>query len=191
VTRRGFVVLVLAIAGCAQLPAPPGRTGPLLDPALPPASLGRELARSAVVTGEYRDRTYSMRVEVEVTPERLVVVGMSHMGVPLFTLEQTSAGVRVQSNARGGPPLDPAHLLSDLQLVHWPAHALEDALASRGLRLLDRPSEGVRRVVDRDGGLLVEIVHLRSGDDPAVTTVRHLDPPYGLRIETVAEHALR
>ena len=190
--RRGLVTILLVIAGCARL-APPtsDHTRPLLDPLLPPASLGRQLARSELVTGDDGDRTYSMRVELEVTPERLVVVGLSRLGMPLFTIEHTSAGIGVQSSVGGEPPFDPAHLLSDLQLVHWPRGVLEEALAARGLRLLERPGEGVRRVLDRDGQMLVEIVHCPASADPDLTTVHHFDRPYRLRIETIAQHAVQ
>ncbi len=187
--RHPLIPVLLAIAACAQLPPPPERAGPLLEPPLPPASLGRDLAQSEVVTGEFGDRSYSMRVELEITPERLVVVGLSHLGVPLFTLEQTAADLRVQSSAPGPLPLDPAWMLSDLQLVHWPAGVLADALAARGLRLDDRPGDRRRRAVDPDGRPLVEIVYPMPGAEPAVTTVRHLDHPYRLQIETIAEPA--
>ena len=82
-------------------------------------------------------------------------------------------------------------MLSDLQLVHWPTGVLADALAARGLRLEDRPGGDLRRVVDRDGRALVEIVYPAPGAVPAVTTLRHLDHPYRLRIETIAEPAAR
>jgi Protein of unknown function (DUF3261) len=183
--------ILFAIASCAQLPPPAERTGPLLEPPLPPATLGQELALSEVVTGDYGDHSYSMRVELEITPERLVVVGLSHLGVPLFTLEQTAADLRVQSNARGPLPFDPARMLSDLQLVHWPAGVLAAALDARRLRLEDRPGDCLRRVVDQGGRPLVEIVYPAPGAEPAVTTLRHLDHPYRLRIEAIAEPAAR
>jgi hypothetical protein len=188
---RPLIPALLAIASCAQLAPPPERTGPLLEPPLAPATLGRDLALSEVVTGEYGNRSYSMRVELEVTPERLVVVGISHLGVPLFTLEQTAADLTVQSNAHGPLPFDPAYMLSDLQLVHWPAGVLADALAAQGLRLEDRPGDGLRRVVDQRGQSLTEIVYPAPGVELAVTTVRHLDHPYRLQIETIAEPAER
>jgi len=43
-------------------------------------------------------------------------------------------------------------------------------------------------VIGRDGQLLVEIDHETAEN---VTTVRHLDYPYRLRIETIAEAAAR
>jgi hypothetical protein len=173
-TRRAFFLVLLA--GCATQPAAE-RTGPLLDPPLPPASLGRELSASELVTAEHGGRSYRMRVELEVTAERLVVVGLSITGVPLFTLEQTAAGLNVESPAGDRLPFDPAYMLSDLQLVHWPADVLAQALAARGLELAAEP--GARRVLDRAGRPLVEIAY----DD--ATTLRHLDHPYRLRIEAI------
>jgi hypothetical protein len=76
-------------------------------------------------------------------------------------------------------------MLSDLQLVHWPASVLAPALAARGLRLEDRPDDRRRRVVSQDGRALVEIVYPGPGAGPDVTTLRHLDPPYRLQIEAL------
>jgi hypothetical protein len=171
-------LLLLALAGCATPPPATAPAGPVIAPPLPPASLGRELARSELVTGDYGERSYRMRVELEVTAERLVVVGLSLAGVPLFTLEQTAAGLAVDSRVGDRLPFDPAYMLSDLQLVHWPADVLARALTERGLQL-ELPA-GQRRVIDRDGRPLIEIAY---GD---VTTLRHLDRHYRLRIETIA-----
>jgi len=173
--RRAF--LLLALAGCTTPPAAE-HTGPLVSPPLPPASLGRELAQGELVTGDYGERSYTMRVELEVAADRLVVVGLSLAGMPLFTIEQTAAGLSVDSSVGDRLPFDPAYMLSDLQLVHWPAGVLAQTLAERGLRLEEQP--GQRRVTDREGRPLVEIAY---GD---ATTLRHLDHPYHLRIETIA-----
>ena len=179
-TGRVLPALLLALAGCAAAPASPERTGPLLDPPLSPASLGRDLSRGELLTGDYGGRSRTMRVEIEVTADRLVVVGLSLAGVPLFTLEQTAAGVTVEGAALGRLPFDPAYILADLQLVHWPGDVLGPALAARGLAVEERA--GRRRVIDRDGRLLVEITYGRADD---VTTLRHLDHPYGLCIEAI------
>jgi hypothetical protein len=176
-TRRPLLLL-LAVAGCATAAPAPQQPGPLLDPPLPPASLGRELAQSELLTGDFGGRSMRLRVEFEVTAERLVVVGLSLAGLPLFTLEQTVAGISVAGAGVGRLPFDPAYMLADLQLVHWPAAALAPALATRGLALEEQA--GRRRVLDQDGRPLVEIVY----DDPAgVTRLRHLDHPYSLSIE--------
>jgi len=184
---RPLIPILLALAACARASSAPERTGPLPETPLPPASFGRELVLSEVVTGDYGDRSQSMRVELEITPERLVVVGLTHLGVPLFTLEQTAAGLSVRSSAPGPLPFDPRYMLSDLQLVHWPADVLADRLARDGLRLEDRPADHLRRVVDQSGRPLVKIVYPAPGARPSVITVSHRDRSYRLQIETIGE----
>ena len=171
-------LLLLALAGCATPPPAADPAGPLLAAPLPPASLGRELAQSELVAGDHGERSFTMRVELEVAADRLVVVGLSLAGMALFTIEQTAAGLSVDNSVGDRLPFDPAYMLSDLQLVHWPAGVVAQALAARGLRLEEQP--GQRRVTDREGRPLVEIAY---GD---ATTLRHLDHPYHLRIETIA-----
>ncbi len=180
------MIAALVVTGCATVPqSPNGEPGPLPYVMLPPESLGHGLSLSQVVTGDYGDESYSMRFEVEVTGDHLVMVGLSHLGVPLFLLKQDAEDFSVQSFTADQVPFDPRHILSDFQLTHWPEAALTRALAPQHLRLEDEPDQSTRRVFDAGGRLLIEISHPGRPSAADETIVQHFDRPYRLRIKTL------
>ena len=110
-------VIISALAGCAQAPPHGDDDGRLLAALLPPESLGKYLSLSQKVVGEFQGQTHSMRVEVEITPTRLVMVGLSHLGLPVFSLTQQGDTIDMEFFADGQPPLDPRYILSDFQKI--------------------------------------------------------------------------
>ena len=202
--RKWIAGAGLFLAGCAGTPAVSGSAceGPTsLD--LAPASLGYSLSLSQVVTGEYGGDSHSMRFEVEITPKRVVMVGLSHVGVRLFTLKQDAAGLRVESlaakgagngagngagrPARMGGAIEPCYILSDLQLTYWPEGVLRQALLLKGLRITgDGKGPGPRRrIFGPDGALLIEITYPVAPGNAGETVVQRYNPPYRLRIKTL------
>ena len=126
-----------------------------------------------------------MRVELEVTPELLVAVGISPLGLPLFTLEQEGEEIRTTQLGGEQSPIDPRHVLSDMQLTHWPEEVVRQALATMGLRLEVDQTDLRRRVYGADGLLLAEITFggVRGAADEIV--IQHYAPRYRLRITTI------
>lgn len=182
--RGAYLALVLVLSACAH-PAvePPAR--PLLSEPLPPASLGYSLSLSQVVASLFQGETRSLRVEVEISPEKLVMVGVSHLGVPLFSLELDSAGLRTQSYVGERLPFDPLYILSDFQLAHWPFDLVAGDLERQGYRLTRGLRPGGRYVYDGEHELVVRIEDLRDGKEAGYTVIEHYDLPYKLLIHTV------
>src|SRR3546814_1029663 len=114
-----IVFLAVGLVSCAH-PTAQQAVQPLLKDPLLPATLGYHLSMSQVVASQYGGETRSLRVEVEISAERLVMVGVSHIGVPLFTLELDGQGLRTTALSAEALPFDPRYILSDFQLAHWP-----------------------------------------------------------------------
>jgi len=202
IRRRGAVArgLTLALAcalvacdlvGCAQVPPPREEPSPLLSLDLPPVSLGRRLALSQVVIGEFDGRTESLRFEVDVSASRLAIVGLTHLGAPLFTLIDEAGDVRVEAYLGEAFPFDPRYLLTDFQLTYWPAPALRPALQTKGLTLEEAADGRTRRIVTGAGAPIVAISYPHTSDDGGEIVLKHYDHPYLLRIRTVTEKAGR
>jgi hypothetical protein len=182
--RAAGLVILLALTACARPAAePPAR--PLLSEPLAPDSLGYSLSLSQVVASQYDGQTQSLRVEVEVSPEKLVMVGVSHLGVPLFSLELDGSGLRTQSHAGEQLPFDPRYILSDFQLAHWPFELVARDLARRGFRLARGLRPGGRYVYDSARELVASIEDLRDGKKAGFMVIQHYDLPYKLLIETL------
>lgn len=169
------------------MPLPPADEGgePLLRMPVSPKSLGYSLSLSQVVTSDYDGDSQSHRIEAEVKPDRLVMVGLSHLGVLLFTLELEAGDLAVTSLSAESLPFDPRHILSDFQLAYWPTEVLARELALGGYRLGDRPEDSERYVYGPAGRRLVAIEYPSSSDPDGILVIQHFDLPYKLRIRTI------
>ena len=185
--QNWLLIAALGLAGCQMGPPVQTADSTILRPyvTLSPGSLGHNLSLTQIVTADYDGQNYSMRFEVEVGPTRLVTVGLSHMGIPLFSLEQDGNGLHLETFGNEQMPFDPRHILSDFQLAHWPAATLAQTLAERHLRLEDDAVRSTRRLFSEKGDLLVEITYLVRTPSLAETLIQHFDHPYSLRIKTI------
>lgn len=191
--RKLLVPLLLAcLAGCAsmqparkaaQAPAAvPDATAALLGVSLPPASFGGTAAFDQQISGMVEGNEASLRFRVEIRPERLVMVGFSPLGFPLFTLTHADGRLDVQTTGGRALPFDPRFVLVDFQLAFWPVDALAPALAVQGLRL--EAENARRRVLGPDGAVMAEVT-FSAGDDAAqLVSIRHTEPAYEVRVRS-------
>lgn len=179
-------VTAFVMAGCvAQPPAVERAAGHAPNLNLPPESLGRSLSLSQIVTGTYGDQTRSMRFEIEIESNKLVVAALSHFGVTLFVLRQEDKKVLVDTYTDELDGIDPSWVLFDLQVTYWPGERLERALSKQRLRLEDDPKRGVRRVFGPRDELVMEVRYLDGFLVPGDIAIDHFDRPYRLLIDAL------
>lgn len=173
-SRRTFCLgLPTALAGCALLrPASPQ---PLLR--LSPASLGADIAwqqrLDVEVAGSARE--LDALLEVDAGSVRLAVMAL---GQTLVRIDWDGQALREQ-RAPGLPDIvSGERILSDLQLMLWPAPAIREALPA-GWTLEDAP--GTRRLLAGDE--LVARIDYRSAAD---AELQHLRGHYRLRVRSLA-----
>jgi hypothetical protein len=177
-------LFMLASCSCVSIEKPATTISPA-SIILPPASLGHSLSLSQRVVGEYGDKSYKMRFEVEVTSVRLTVIGLSPLGVTLFTLTQEQDGAPVVTGVHSGLPLDPKYLLFDLYLAYWPSAVLGPALERQSMQLESRADGLVRSVTRHDGKPIAEVVYRAKPSKHRGIIVKHFDTPYRLTITTL------
>ena len=185
---RGTIALLLtivAITGCAQDRQHDQPQGPLLEALLPPDSLGRSLSLSQIVEGRFENRVETMHIEVEATPERLVMVAMTPLGVPLFTLEQTANRINVTGLAAKQLPFDPRYILSDFQIAYWPPATLGYSLSAVGLQIVGRGEPKRRQILGPGDELLLEITYHEEPSRDGALTIEHFDHPYSLHVKPI------
>lgn len=184
--------MFLLVSGCAgtQPEKPPVKPVPQFL-SLSPESLGRSLSLSQLIIGEYGGRSYKVRVEVDVTPERLAMVGLSPLGITLFTLIHDQGRPAVISNNVGQARFDPRNVLFDLYLTYWPISVLKMALEPLSLTIEEGTETAKRRIFRQDGFLVAEVVFPpidRKGEE---IVIQHFDFPYRVRIRTLEERPRR
>jgi len=123
------------LAACASSPSSPATATPLLR--LAPSSLGRELAVVQQLEVQAAGQTRSLEVALEADAQSVRMAFMQ-LGQTVARLEWDGRQLE-QSLAPGWPKVVSAErVLSDLQLVWWPAEAVRAGLAP-GWRLAESP----------------------------------------------------
>jgi len=157
---RLFVSMALLMLGaCAGVPPQPAASA---RPLLAPASLGSERVVNQVVRGAFGSREITINCVVTVKDGAMTLVGLSSLGVRLFTIRYDGNAVQSETAPVLQGPLMPERLLADLQLVFWPLASLAKAMGAAGWQVTE-PAAGVRRL--RHGDQLVAEAHY-AGDDP-------------------------
>ena len=138
---RGLKQLALALAAalvlaaCASAPFAPPAATPMLR--LAPSSLGRELAVVQQLDVQVAGQTRSLEVALEADAQS-VRMAFLQLGQTVARLEWDGRQL-AQSLAPGWPRVVSAEqVLSDLQLVWWPAAAVREGLAP-GWQLAESP----------------------------------------------------
>jgi hypothetical protein len=146
----------LLLGACVTAPAPKAVA---LRPLASPASLGSDRVVNQVVRAVFGSREATFNCVVTVKDGAMTVVGLSAVGMRLFTIRYD--GDAVQSETSPGIPehFEPERLLADLQLAFWPLAKLQKAY--QGWQLSE-PAPGTRRL--RRGEKLIAEVHYGNED---------------------------
>ena len=126
----------------------------------------------------------TMNCVVTVKDGTMTVVGLSAMGLRVFTIRYDGKTTSVDNTLPVPPQLTPERLLADLQLVHWPLRVLQQPMQAAGWEL-NEPTPGTRRL-RRDGRVVAEVHY--AGDDPwqGRSWLVNLEHGYTLSIESRA-----
>jgi hypothetical protein len=140
--------LLILLAGCAAilpLPVtslltssePKDPNAPLIAPGqrltLPrPADLGRKILARQLITARAYGQTFVLEVNLNVTPERVMLVGLDSMGRRAMTITWNDKEVTTQTAPWVPDALRPGSMLADIVVIYWPEAAVREALPPGG-----------------------------------------------------------
>ena len=175
------LIVVVALVGCGTQTTRPA-TADGSRPLLAPATLGGTRAVNQIVRGALGERELTMSCIVTVKDGTMSIVGLSAMGVRLFTIKYDGQSTTVDNTLPIPPQLTPERLLADLQLVFWPLETLKQPLATAGWQVSEA-TPGTRRL--RHETKLVAEVHYASTDAwSGRSWLVNLEHGYTLNIES-------
>lgn len=174
--QRLIALGLLLLAGCATAPARSPADGAMPALRLAPAALGHELALQQRLGFEHGDRRDSLDALVEVDASSLRLV-MHAQGQVALRLEWDGTTLRQQRADWLPATLSAERVLDDLQLVFWPADAINHALPA-GWRL--REGAGIRELMHRG-----EVVATVTFPDPTRARLQQHRQGYRLDIQSV------
>jgi hypothetical protein len=178
--RFASLILAILLTGCMsqrQRTAAPEDVRPLLSP----STLGSARVVNQVVRGAFGEREMTINCVVTVKDGVMTIVGMSAMGVRLFTMKYDGRSTSVDNMLPLPAQLTPERLLADFQLVFWPLAELQKPLAAAGWQLNE--AAGTRRL-RRDTHLIAEVHYASTDPWTGRSWLVNLEHGYTLGIES-------
>ena len=158
--RKSLALIAILLTGCMSQPQRPA-SPEIARPLLAPSTLGSERIVNQIVRGAFGEREMTINCVVTVKDGVMSIVGLSAMGVRLFTMKYDGQSTSMDNTLPIPAQLTPERLLADFQLVFWPLEALKKPLAASGWQVTEA-TLGTRRL-RRDTRLVAE-VHYASAD---------------------------
>jgi Protein of unknown function (DUF3261) len=179
--RIAALIVTFLLAGCTSQSTRPS-SADASRPLLAPQTLGAERSASQIVRGALGAREMTINCVVTVKDGAMTIVGLSAMGVRIFTIKYDGQATSVENTLPIPPQLTPERLLADLQLVYWPLAALEKSLAAAGWQISES-APGTRRL-RRDTQLVAEVHYVGSDPWAGRSWLVNLEHGYTLNIES-------
>ncbi|NAZ91498.1 DUF3261 domain-containing protein [Vibrio toranzoniae] len=186
------VGLSLLLSACSMVSQQPTGASVAIDKdtelALPqPAELGYSFTASQLISATWQDDTQQLPVQVEVTPEKVVLAGFSSWGTRILSLQYQNQTIETQVLSGLGATLpQPEQVLFNLMLTLWPAEAWAQPLQSIGWHLVD--TDNSRTVFDDNQQAIIRIdyqadpgIHKTAGN----IVFKHLTQGYTITIQTL------
>ena len=120
-----------------------------------PSELGFQGSLTQVVTGRFGEQTDQLRFEVNISDEQLVLVGLTSVGIPAFSLIYDGHDTISRTHLPGVNLPDPAWILADFLLSNAPYAVLKPLLSAQNLDIHEGAE--VRQITNVEGEVLIEI----------------------------------
>lgn len=186
------VVFGLLLNACSMVSQQPTGASVAIDKdtelALPlPAELGYSFTASQLISATWQDDTQQLPVQVEVTPDKVVLAGFSSWGTRILSLQYQNQAIETQVLSGLGATLpQPEQVLFNLMLTLWPIEAWAQPLQSVGWHLVD--TDNSRTVFDENQQAIIQIDYQAEPGTHKTTgniVFKHLTQGYTITIQTL------
>jgi hypothetical protein len=184
VHAAGSLLALAVLSACqVQHPVPDSNTtGTATQPLVAPDAAIPQSARQRL-RAMVGDREIVLDCVVEVTPDRVTVVGLLPAGNRVFSVRYDGRKVEQERTPQVPAQLQPEQLLADLQLAFWPLEALRGAFDGSSWKVSQADSR-TRRLL-RDGRLVAEVHYGDSDPWRGRVWLVNLERGYALIVDSV------
>jgi hypothetical protein len=134
------------------------------------------------ITARYKKDTHLLIMQVQASPQKIVMAGLAPTGTRLFSLSFDGKTVENWKSPLFTAPFDGSYVLADFELATLDVAALRSALPTNVLltETVQSPTTRERSVLNAQGNVAIRIEYL--GEQ---TRYCHLERDYCLQIETL------
>lgn len=146
-----------------------------------PSAFGQSVAAAHRFEVQNRGQTYRFPAQVEIEPDRMVVVGLTPVGSRAFALTYENGSLSYDVIPFFNLPLRPDQFMLAYCLMVWPEDKMAPVLASAGLERVDRGDKVDFRAGDRT---ILRLFIPETQADRQEMTLQHLQQGYWVKLET-------
>ena len=155
---------------------------------LPPESFKQSLSLLQRIEVQYERETRNILAQLEITPNKMIFVGLSPMGNRLFTMLWTGQNISDEYLLRNIKdewpfPFEPKRILADVQLALWPNIPTQNGIKIRETALPNMSREILRS--DLNEYPIMRITYETLPFWQGLIVIEHLESNYQLSIETL------
>lgn len=155
----------------------------------PVAGLPQPLSVSQVVHSHYDDQQNTLLSQIELREDKLIIVGLGHLGSPLFSVIWDGNVLNAEVSPLLPEAFHSGYLVRDLQLSFWPLEFIKRGLVDDSWQVEEQP--GVRRYY-HEGEEQIRVTYLPDmGEWPqrwrGKVHFQHLIYGYEIRFEGLNE----
>lgn len=138
---------------------------------LPAPGISPSITQQQLLSARVKGKTQSLMVLLNADQQKIMLAGLSPLGIRLFRLTYSEQGVKTEQSITL-PALPPANqVLADIMLSYWPISAWQPQLP-KGWTLKDIDSR--RELRDSEGELIETIQYLtRNGSRQPISVQHH------------------
>ncbi|MGI2172943.1 DUF3261 domain-containing protein [Shewanella ulleungensis] len=151
------LLLLCALASCSQqfarksCMAITSQAQYCLAPTINALKAQSEITQSQMISMSHGQDNHEILTQLELTPQRMTLVGLAPLGQALFTLVYDGHTLQSEQSSLLGDTFNAEYLMAIMQLIYWPTEQVNQQLTAA--QLLATPCENTlcKLLVDADG----------------------------------------
>ncbi|WP_413282791.1 DUF3261 domain-containing protein [Vibrio sp. MA40-2] len=185
IIRWFFIIVSLGLVGCVSV-SPKVEVGPVSSTVhlLQPSSYGGKLVAQQLMSVEYQQQQHRLRMILDITPQKVTLVGLTSLSVPVFRVSWDGVQLQSQSNIPNDAGIINAQqVMEDIMLALWPKSSLQPLLSQKGWIL--HVEEQNRYFTDVNQSIMMTITYTNHRQANGEIRVHYEDVDMGYRLKTL------
>jgi hypothetical protein len=187
ITRILVVLMLIFTQGCVSMhPKAPSyayiANGAKFE-LLSMQKLDKYTTLNQLLKGKYKDKSYSVNLVTQFSPDEMRTIGLTKFGSRIFTISYNNQNIDFVPTplVPAVAQIHPEYMLADMQLVYWPIESIKRNLKD-GMTVTESP---LQRVFLKDGKPVIEITYSKKNKWQSKIHYRHLERKYEYTIENL------